>query len=1161
MFFSKMTSFATPAILAGLLTCTTVLAERPPTGVPEGVEKVLRIEPRPGNGRNSEGDFVRLKDGRLLLVYTKFIGTGDHAPAELVSRVSEDGGVTWTSDDESVIERGEEDANLMSVSLLRFQDGRIGLFYIRKYDPTPEAKHLFLDDILMRTSLDEGVSWSEPTRIVPKDTPSYSVLNNDRVIQLRSGRLVVPLAVHYRVGWPGYRKSAEMVCYLSDDGGTTWQRSTSALSSKSLAQEPGVVELSDGRLMMFCRSGKFQLLSYSDDQGDTWSDLTPSTFTQPTVSPASIERIPSSGDLLMLWNNGDDELAMKKPVGRRPFTAAISKDDGQTWQNIHNVGTDPEGWYCYTAIEFVDEHVLLAHCEYPRLNSLQLTRIPVSWFYQGDDVSADQGQDADNSPQSTLDYSVSLEVAHQGFDGKECWVHARVGAIPGDDGEPTAVMTTQKLLLSGSDVFYRLHESRKPAGADAWSELSPIDSFSRQKVQGDVTPRGGEAAPELLKEGDETTVCDFVPQWHAASQRLLGIGQTVWYRNNRVMHVRPRGIAYAVVDPKDQQWNDWKVVELPDEPRFRNAGSGSAQRVDLPGGDVLVPVYCKEPDRKQFSTLIVCCRFDGETLHYIEHGNAMTIPVERGMAEPSLTHFDGRFYMTIRNDQHGYVATSDDGLHFDEPRSWRFDDGEDLGSYNTQQHWVTHSNGLFLVYTRRGANNDHVFRNRAPLFIAQVDPQKLCVIRSTERVLVPEHGARLGNFGVTRVSQDETWVSVTEWMQPAGVEKHGSDNRIFIAKLKWSQPNELASMEHNPGLEADPTAYCQPPRELAKELGDCRSPLIFEDGTRVTKASNWPRRREEIRSRWESSMGEWPALISDPQVKILETAKVDSLTKHTVEFQWTPTERTTGYLLIPDTPTSASRKLPAVLAVYYEPETAIGEGKPHRDFALQLARRGFVTLSIGTTDASQAKTYSLYHPSIDDASVQPLSMLACAAANAWQVLADRPEVDGDRIGVVGHSFGGKWAMFAACLSERFACGVWSDPGIVFDESMSGVNYWEPWYLGYHPRPWRSRGMITDDNPAKGLYPHLVSDGHDLHELHALMAPRPFLVSGGSADPIHRWTALNHSVAVNQLLGHDDRVAMTNRADHSPNADSNSLIYAFFDKHLAKNRQASNDESN
>ncbi|MEQ1827639.1 MAG: prolyl oligopeptidase family serine peptidase, partial [Pirellula sp.] len=190
-------------------------------------------------------------------------------------------------------------------------------------------------------------------------------------------------------------------------------------------------------------------------------------------------------------------------------------------------------------------------------------------------------------------------------------------------------------------------------------------------------------------------------------------------------------------------------------------------------------------------------------------------------------------------------------------------------------------------------------------------------------------------------------------------------------------------------------------------------------------------------------------------------------------------------------------------------------------------------------------------PSIEDARVQPLSMLGYAAANAWYVLASRPEVDSERIGIVGHSFGGKWAMFASCLFDKFACAAWSDPGIVFDDTRESINYWEPWYLGYHPKPWRQRGLVSANNPAFGLYPKLRAAGRDLHELHALMAPRPFLVSGGAEDPISRWTPLQHSIEVNRILGFENRVAMTNRPEHSPNAESNSKIVAFFEYFLTK----------
>ena len=359
----------------------------------------------------------------------------------------------------------------------------------------------------------------------------------------------------------------------------------------------------------------------------------------------------------------------------------------------------------------------------------------------------------------------------------------------------------------------------------------------------------------------------------------------------------------------------------------------------------------------------------------------------------------------------------------------------------------------------------------------------------------------------------------------------------------------LASLAHaadEATLPADLRPHFSPPAALANDFGGFRSPLRFDDGGEVRDADGWKKRRGEILRTWHGLMGEWPSLITEPVVEVLESVEEENFTRHRVRFSWTPTQKTTGYLFIPDKATTG--KHPAVLTVYYEPETAAGMGNEFRDFAYQLAKRGFVTLSIGTTETSASKDYALYWPSIEKATVQPLSMLAYAAANAWHVLAARPEVDPARIGITGHSYGGKWSMFASCLFDRFACAAWSDPGIVFDTRPS-VNYWEPWYLGYHPKPWRERGVPTAANPARGLYPELLKEGRDLHELHVLMAPRPFLVSGGSEDPPERWKALNHSVAVNRLLGFENRVAMHNRPEHAPNPGSNAVIYRFFEHFL------------
>jgi hypothetical protein len=269
----------------------------------------------------------------------------------------------------------------------------------------------------------------------------------------------------------------------------------------------------------------------------------------------------------------------------------------------------------------------------------------------------------------------------------------------------------------------------------------------------------------------------------------------VRYRDEKVIHNRKRETVWAIYDPQKRTWTPWTPMPMPDEARFFNAGAGSVQRLDLPNGDIFLPIYHNAKDQLARIT-VLHCTFDGTTLRYAEHGNELAVDIGRGLHEPSLTKFGDRFFLTLRNDLTGYVTSSADGLRYGPLQEWLWDDGTSLGNYNTQTHWVTHSDGLFLVYTRKGANNDHVFRHRAPLFIAQVDPKKLRVLRATERVLVPERGARLGNFGVTEVSENETWVTVAEWMQTWGPDmvikpdnQYGADNSVYAARILWDKPN------------------------------------------------------------------------------------------------------------------------------------------------------------------------------------------------------------------------------------------------------------------------------------------------------------------------------------------------------------------------------------
>jgi dienelactone hydrolase len=333
----------------------------------------------------------------------------------------------------------------------------------------------------------------------------------------------------------------------------------------------------------------------------------------------------------------------------------------------------------------------------------------------------------------------------------------------------------------------------------------------------------------------------------------------------------------------------------------------------------------------------------------------------------------------------------------------------------------------------------------------------------------------------------------------------------------------------------------EPLAEFSDQFGGYRSPLKFHDQREVKTAEQWIERRKEILAKWHELMGKWPPLIDAPKFEIQEEEKREGMMQKRILVEIAPGQMAEVYLLLPD---EISEPRPAVIVPFYGAETGAGlDERELLDFGYELTKRGFVTLSMGGVSPRRVGA------SEEEARIQPLSFMAYATANIHRALANLPEVDGERIGIVGHSFGGKWAMFSSCLYEKFACAVWSDGGIVFDEDRGNVNYWEPWYLGYDPETKRAPGIPSAKNPRTGAYAKMIEGGFDLHELHALMAPRPFLVSGGSEDFPARWTALNHAVAVNRLLAVENRVAMTNRPDHTPTSESNEQLFEFFEHFL------------
>lgn len=376
-----------------------------------------------------------------------------------------------------------------------------------------------------------------------------------------------------------------------------------------------------------------------------------------------------------------------------------------------------------------------------------------------------------------LDYTVQLQNIMEHDDGQFLWYHPRAVVWP-REGHPTqrqALITLQKHLRV-SDYYSGLYVMQSDDAGTHWSAPQLVPSLDWRTTSKGVT----------------IAVADVTPGYHAPTGKVLAIGAQVRYsKKGEQLEDEPysQQTSYAVYDPMAKTWSDWKRAPVPVGERFNFARNACSQWLVQQDGTLLVPYYFARNAKEPFSTTVVSYRFDGNELHYLQHGTELHLIIVRGLCEPSLVRFQDKYYLTIRNDKQGYVTVSDDGLHFQPIKPWLFDDGSELGSYNTQQHWLNHSDGLFLVYTRRGAKNDHIIRHRAPLFMAEVDPQTLRVKRATEQVLIPERGGEMGNFGANAVSPDESWVTVSEGLWNDDSRKRGAKGATFIARVKWSRPN------------------------------------------------------------------------------------------------------------------------------------------------------------------------------------------------------------------------------------------------------------------------------------------------------------------------------------------------------------------------------------
>lgn len=319
------------------------------------------------------------------------------------------------------------------------------------------------------------------------------------------------------------------------------------------------------------------------------------------------------------------------------------------------------------------------------------------------------GANAACAADDPLGWRVTVESPVSAPEGGRYWFQARAGVVLRDDRLDRTVLTAQLIDSQGTHMYHGLASMWSDDRGRTWHGPTPQPGLDRHQIDGDLI---------------EVPV-DMTPLWHRKTGRLLMTGATFLLSKKLGKDVPGGGsfVAYAVYDAGKNAWNEYRKVGLPDRPDFGYARAGCTQAMESADGEVLLPIYFgAEGNGGNHKSTVLRCRFDGETLTCVEQGDELSLPVKRGLNEPSLTKSGDVFYLTMRNDDGAYLATSPDGLHFGPLQKWMFDDGKPLESCNTQQHWVTHSDGLFLAYTRKHADNDEVFRNRAPLFMARVDP-------------------------------------------------------------------------------------------------------------------------------------------------------------------------------------------------------------------------------------------------------------------------------------------------------------------------------------------------------------------------------------------------------------------------------------------------------
>lgn len=349
---------------------------------------VQDLKPQKGNPRNSEGSFIRLDDGTILFAYSRYSGDHwhDHQPSDIACIRSCDEGETWSEPEIIVPAEVLGATNVMSVSAIRQNDGKIGLYFLAKlFDEGKEGTLEGLSSIACRALTTDGIHFQAERCgfIAPK---GYYVFNNDRLLRLSDGRLV------YAGAYMDRPRHFISTVFISEDDGATFQIYDKMFdlpfANQRGLEEPGILQHKDGSIRFWMRTNmSYQYESYSYDNLKTFSDPIPSEFTS-NRSPMEMAYGPD-GTLYTVYNpiptyNGR-VTSVASHGGRNPLIIRKSLDDGKTWGDCYVIEADEDRGLCYPAMFFTnDGGLLVSYCRGGTEDGFCLTRTGIRKFFVKD---------------------------------------------------------------------------------------------------------------------------------------------------------------------------------------------------------------------------------------------------------------------------------------------------------------------------------------------------------------------------------------------------------------------------------------------------------------------------------------------------------------------------------------------------------------------------------------------------------------------------------------------------------------------------------------------------------------------------------------------------------------------------------------------------------